>query len=125
MVYLSHKITGETTEQQNINCLNAIIFAEGLRYHFPKVEFYVPAESEPFVEKAYRANMLTVDQILDIDCGIIGDDCNGAIFYTQDGQLSHGMQVEYNFCQLMGIPWIIVQDLAVDQLKEFFKQLED
>jgi hypothetical protein len=123
-IYLSHKITGETQEQQDRNCVSAKAFATGLRYHFPAETFYVPAESEPFVSRAFIAGFLTVDQILKIDCDIINGNCNGAIFYTPDGKLSNGMQVEFNYCQLCDIPWIIVKDLAIDQLKQFFKQLE-
>jgi hypothetical protein len=125
MIYLSHRITGKTPEEMEQNCLDAIRFAEGLRYHFPGMNVYVPAESEPFVEKAYRSGLLSVDQILDIDCGILHSDCNGAIFWTEDGQLSKGMQVEYNFCVLMNIPFIVVRDLAIEPLREFFKQLGD
>lgn len=122
-LYLSHRITSPTPEGQKLNCDAAIAFAKGLRHHFPDVEFYVPAESEPFVSKAHESDMLTVEQILEIDCQIILTDCQGVIFYAPYSKLSSGMQIEYNYCQLEHIPWIIVKDLAIEMLSEFIKQV--
>ena len=123
-LYLSHRITSPTPEGQELNCLAAIAFAKGLRYYFPGVEIYVPAESEPFVAKTYKLGMLTVNQILEIDCQIILKDCEGAIFYSPDGELSPGMRVEYNFCQLEHVPFIIVNSLALAQISQFLTRLD-
>lgn len=122
-LYLSHRITSPTPEGQELNCLAAISFAKGLRYYFPDVEIHVPAECEPFVAKAYGSGMLTVPQILDIDCQIIKKDCQGVIFYAPDGKLSPGMQVEFEFCGKNNIPWIVVKDLAIEKIKWFMEQI--
>lgn len=120
MIYLSHRITGNTPEEMKQNCQDAIRFAEGLRYHFPDVQFYVPAEFEPFVAKAYAKNKLSVEDILEIDCDIIKKDCTAAIFYIPTF-VSSGMRVEHNYCILKDIAWIQVKDLAIEDLTRFLK----
>ncbi len=100
-VYLSHKIQGKdgagvSDEVMRRNLLDAIIVAEKLRALFPeKLEIYVPAENETFVNFAYKLGFLTVEQILEVDCKII--DClDAVIVYVPEGDdLQGGRLIEY------------------------------
>lgn len=99
-VYLSHKIQGKagasvSDDVMRRNLLDAIVVAEKLRELFPeKLEIYVPAENETFVNFAYKMGFLTVEQILEVDCKII--DClDAVIVYDPEGDLQGGRLVEY------------------------------
>lgn len=76
-VYLSHSMRGTagpnaSQEIQDENCERIKLVAMTLRYKFGgNVEFYVPAENETFVQIAYKLGLLTVPQILEVDCKII------------------------------------------------------
>ena len=99
--YLSHAIRGKAGpnvpyDQQATNCANAIHVANSLRALFPKLELYVPAENETFVQIAYDSGYLNIEQILDIDCKII-DNCDGVIVYVLEGdELQGGRKIEYD-----------------------------
>lgn len=97
--YLSHAIRGKKGPEaghniQNVNCAEAIRIANELRERFSKLELYVPAENETFVQIAYDTGHLAEKQILDIDCKII-DMQDGVIIYVPDGDLQGGRLVEY------------------------------
>ncbi len=99
--YLSHSIRGKagpdaSHDIQAKNCAAAIRVADYLRKLFPKLELYVPAEYETFVQIAYDSGYLSEDEILSVDCKII-DNCDGLIIYVPDGdKLQGGRLVEYN-----------------------------
>ena len=74
--YLSHPIRGKagpnaSHDVQAKNCAEAIRVADILRGLFTKLELYVPAEHETFIQIAYDAGHLNEGQILNIDCRII------------------------------------------------------
>lgn len=110
--YLSHAIRGEdgpeaSHDVQAKNCAEAIRVANTLREWFLKLELYVPAENETFVQMAYDRKVLTERQILYIDCCII-DNCDGVIVYAPDGdELQGGRKVEYNHAIVTNKPVII------------------
>jgi hypothetical protein len=109
-VYLSHSITGPkgsaaTKEDMKENCDKAKLVAKTLRAIYPEVEFYVPAESENFVGKAYTKGYLTIAQILEIDCDIIRE-CDAVIFYNIEG--SNGCKIELECTQNECIPYAII-----------------
>ncbi len=99
--YFSHKIRGNAGSNashdiQVKNCAEAIRVADILRELFPKLELYVPAENETFVQIAYDMGLLTIDNILDIDCKII-DHQDGLLVYVPDGdELQGGRKIEYD-----------------------------
>lgn len=76
-VYLSHSMRGTagpdaSLEIQSANCERIKMVAMTLRYELgSSVEIYVPAENETFIQIAYKLGLLTVDQILEVDCKII------------------------------------------------------
>ena len=98
--YLSHSIRGKaglnaSQDIQAQNCRDAILVADTLRKLFPKLELYVPAESETFVQIAYDNAYLNIDDILWIDCRII-DNMDGLLVYVPQGnELQGGRLVEY------------------------------
>lgn len=99
--YLSHAIRGKAGpdadhDTQNSNCAAAIKIANELRALFPKLELYVPAENETFVQIAYDTGHLSEKEILDIDCRII-DNCDGVIVYVPVGDtLQGGRKIEFD-----------------------------
>ncbi len=99
--YFSHAIRGKSGpganhDQQAKNCTEAKRIAYMLRQLFPKLELYVPAENETFVQIAYDTGHLGEKEILDIDCKII-DNCDGVIVYVPNGdELQGGRKIEYD-----------------------------
>lgn len=97
--YLSHPIRGvagpdASHDVQTKNCAEAIKIADQLRALFPKLDLYVPAENEVFVQIAYDTGHLSEKQILDIDCRII-DNCDGLMIYVPEGKIQGGRKIEY------------------------------
>jgi hypothetical protein len=112
--YFSHPIRGgygknATATQIQKNCEKAILIANMIRNAIPSIELYVPAESEPFVGRAYIKHYLTEQQILDIDCSIISN-CEGVICYVPpDEPLQGGRKVELNYADKRA-KWIFIFD---------------
>ena len=125
-LYVSHSIRGRagrsaTAEQMNLNCQKAIKLGKQLREEFPKHEFYIPADHDLFVQKAYLKGYLTEEQILDIDCDIIKG-CDALIIYTPDGYISYGMNVEIDYTTEHNIPIFVINRfdaVAICDLGEF------
>ena len=132
--YVSHPISdgGILTEEiMEKNCKAAIDFTEWLRKEFPNTIFYCPAEHEEFVHTTYKDKLLTIPQILDVDCKII-DGCDGTVVFNPKDKISAGMQVEIDYCAKIGT-WIFIvnpyflnhpTDLRM-QLQEYFEKVED
>jgi len=109
-IYVSHSIRGTkgvdaTEKDMQQNCERIKVVVKQLRKEFPTIEFYVPAESEPFVNNAHKKKYLTEKQILDVDCSII-DECDMVIIYMppDDNILQGGRLVEYNHCRKTNKP---------------------
>ncbi len=100
-LYFSHAIRGKAGpdalhDQQIKNCAEAKRVANILRGLFPKLELYVPAENETFVQIAYDTGHLAEKEILDIDCKII-DNLDGVLVYVPEGdELQGGRKIEYD-----------------------------
>ncbi len=105
--YFSHSIRGKagsdaSHDVQVKNCAEAIRVADILRGLFPKLELYVPAENETFIRVAYDMGLLTIDNILDIDCKIINHQ-DGLLVYVPDGdELQGGREIEYLYAVTTG-----------------------
>ena len=131
--YMSHSIRGAsgalaTDEEMEINCKKAQAFAAQFRLLFPQVELYVPGESDEFVQKAYRMGVLTEEEILDVDCALVGDR-DFLLVYTPEGYTSRGMQIEIRFADAKKIPMAFVpretlDDEHIDYLRGFFANLD-
>ena len=99
--YLSHSIRGKdgpgaSHDVQAKNCAEAKRVGNILRVLFPKLELYVPAENETFVQIAYDSGYLNENAILYIDCRII-DTLDGVLVYVPDGdELQGGRKIEYD-----------------------------
>ncbi len=111
-VYCAHSIQGKygkdaTETQIKENCDAIIVLVKQLRKILPAIEFYVPAEHEGFVHRAYLGGYLTIPQILEIDCQII-DDHDAVIILVPDGdELQGGRKIEYNHAVEKNIPVVV------------------
>jgi len=106
--YVSHSICGKmgkdaTEEYMKANNDKAIILGKQLKELFPSVDFYVPGDHDEFVMIAYRKGLLSIAQILEVDCVIVGK-CNVLIAYAPDMFVSSGMQTEIDYAHKSGIP---------------------
>ena len=102
-IYIGHSIRGPkgadaTHDDMEQNCRRIEVIAEALRGYFSDIDFYVPAEYEDFVGRAYEKHFLTEKQILEIDCDIIST-CNAVIIYTppDDSVVQGGRLVEMEY----------------------------
>lgn len=127
-VYVSHSICGKmgkdaTDEYMKANNNKAILFGKNLRYHFPSVDLYVPGEHDEFVMIAYRKKIISIPEILDVDCEIINQ-CNFLIAYSPDGFISNGMQVEIDHANKEGIPVLVVDGTTTAGLGAIHRHLK-
>ena len=110
--YLSHAIRGKaglnaSQDIQAQNCRDAILVADTLRKLFPKLELYVPAENETFVQIAYDIGYLQEREILDIDCLIISK-LDGVLVYVPRGdKLQGGRKIEYDYAVTTNKPVVV------------------
>lgn len=109
--YVSHSIRGKygkdaTPVQMKENCDAIKVIAAQLREVItPDVEFYLPAEHEDFVTRAYHLGYINEKEILDVDCRIIGEICDAVIIYVPEGdELQGGRKIEYDYVITHGIP---------------------
>ena len=99
--YFSHAIRGKvgpdaSHDVQARNCAEAIRVADILRGLFPKLELYVPAEHETFVQIAYDCLYLQEREILEIDCLIINNMDGVLVYVPDDEELQGGRKIEYS-----------------------------
>ena len=77
---------------------------------FPKIELYVPADHDEFVQVAFNKNYIDEVQILDVDCTII-DSCSLVIAYGSI-ELSRGMKVEVEHAVGVQVPVYFMPSLS-------------
>ena len=136
-IYMSHCIRGRkgndaTQEDIDHNCRTALAAGEKLKTYFldwyrmdgfPKVDLYVPAENDEFVQLAYNCGMLTIDQILDVDCQIV-DKCDMMIVFGTC--VSSGMEVEITYATENVIPifaFRVLTPAVLNDLKHVLKMI--
>ncbi len=127
--YFSHKIRGNAGSnashgEQAKNCAEAIRVADILRGLFPKLELYVPAKNETFVQIAYDSGCLSEDEILSVDCKII-DGCDGLIIYVPDGDtLQGGRKIEHDHAVATNKPVCIFHtpEEAADWIEAMYRK---
>lgn len=105
-VYISHSIRGikaqdATHEDMVANNQRAIEFGTLLKLKFPSVDFYVPGDHDEFVIIAYEQDLITEEQILDIDCMVI-ESRDIVLNYIHDQYISNGMLRENMYAQAAG-----------------------
>ena len=114
-VYMSHTIMGakgEDADDEYIKAnLDRALWAGGqFKAHFldwermdgfPKIDLHVPAEYESFVSIAYKKKLLTIPEILEVDCAIIRG-CDLLLVYG--AYHSSGMKVEISYANKHKIP---------------------
>lgn len=128
-LYFSHAIRGKAGadadhDVQAKNCAEAIRVANILRGLFPKLELYVPAENETFVQIAYDSGHLSEVQILEIDCYII-DGLDGVLVYVSDGdELQGGRKIEYDHAVATNKPVCIFRKVekAADYIEAMYRK---
>ena len=124
--YLSHPIRGEagdraTTEEIAANNEAAIAIANYIRNKITaSINIHVPAEMENFVDLAYRMNILSVEQILAVDCKII-EGCDAVLIYAPFGNVVSGCKVELDHALRCYKPVFIFEDAhgAVEMIAQF------
>ena len=134
-IYISHSIRGRlgdkaTPESMKANCDKAIEFGNWLRAKFHDVKFYVPGEMDGFLMEHGITPVDLVEELLGLDCGIIGHS-DGLIVFEPDDYISGGMCIELAYAEEHGVKTCDVDSInsASDQLLEqiiynFLKGLE-
>ena len=118
-VYLSHRICGGKDTMSQIemdkNCQAARDFADSiltgveLVSEIDAIEIYVPGgPTEQFVSRAVSKRMLTVEQVLKIDCDIMRSKDMVIVWVPQGDTLNGGREVEVDFAVDHDIPMQIV-----------------
>ena len=124
--YLSHPIAGKagkkTTETEiATNCQIAIVIADYIRTHItPNIDIHVPAEMETFVHLAYLMDILTMEQILAVDCKII-ESCDAVLIYAPFSIVVGGCKVEFDHALRCHKPVFVFEDAktAVEMIAQF------
>ncbi len=127
--YLSHPIRGKagpdaSYDVQAKNCAEAKRIGNILRALFPKLELYIPAEGETFVQIAYDAGYLQEREILEIDCLIINN-LDGVLVYVPDGdELQGGRKIEYDHAVATNKPVCIFHKVeeAADYIEAMYRK---
>jgi len=114
-VYISHSIQGRkgkdaTHEDMVENNLRASTFGAVLSCKFPHIGFYVPGDHDEFVMIAFESGILTIDQILEVDCKILSKR-HILLNYIPDQYISGGMLKENMYAQENGIPILMAVDI--------------
>lgn len=125
-IYLSHSIRGAkgndaTPEDIAHNCRKACDFARLLRVSMPDVEIYCPAEMDEFPDIALRKGLLSIDDLLEVDCEIISRR-DVVLVFCSDNHISNGMAVEIKYAQSHTIPVHIV--LSLDHAIELVGRIQ-
>jgi len=116
--YMSHAIRGRKGEDCPIeeiqeNTQRAIKVGVGLQMYLNQmgipIEIYIPGVHDEFVMYTYQDNLLTMKQILDIDCKIL-DKRDLLLVYTFDGWLGGGVGKEMKYAKEHSIPTYVFDD---------------
>ncbi len=113
--YLSHAIQGRlgnkaTDAYMETNCKRVIQFTKKLRKEFGnQLDIYLPADHEEFVHRSFSMGLLSIDEILVIDCDIIKSK-DILILYIPDSYVSGGMIKEAHKAKCLGKPVIQVNN---------------
>lgn len=131
--YMSHSIRGRKgdkcpPDEVEQNCVKAATDGNQLMGYFQHcgipLFLYVPGAHDDFVQKAYKAGILTEKEILDTDCEIVAD-CDFLLVYDWQDYISGGMKYEADFCEKQGIPIFTIKQLKPETLWPLQRDLLD
>jgi len=99
--------------------------AKILRAAFPVLEIYCPAEQDTFPQKAMELGLLSVDEVLRIDCEILCDHEVLLVFGAED-DMSDGMRAEVKYARENYIPVFFFSSFGdLSDLDRFLRQVID
>jgi hypothetical protein len=109
--YLSHPIRGAkgdeaTREDMEANNRQACEFAMKIRAAYPGLDLYCPGEHDELVQEGIEQDVLTAEQILEIDQYLVSKR-NFLIVYAPDARLSGGMLLEIHTANRRGMPIVV------------------
>jgi hypothetical protein len=82
---------------------------------FPKMDLYIPAEHDEFVQIAFDKEYVSEEQILDVDCTII-DQCK-LVIALGDHSKSRGMKIELDYAENNSIVILYMPELTPETIK--------
>ena len=82
---------------------------------FPKMDLYIPAEHDEFVQIAFDNKYINEEQILGVDCDII-DRCQ-LVIALGDHSKSRGMKIEIEYAEEHSIPVLYMPNLTPETIK--------
>ena len=89
---------------------------------FPKIDLYIPAEHDEFVQIAFDKKYVSEEQILDVDCTII-DKCQ-LVIALGDHSKSRGMKIELDYATENGVAILYMPDLTPETIRTLKFTLE-
>ena len=124
--YMGHPIAGlagdKATETEiAANCEAAIIIVEYIESHITaNIDIHVPARMEDFVHLAYLMGILSIEQILAVDCKII-ESCDALLIYAPYSVVTGGCKIELDHALACHKPVFIFEDAktAVEMIAQF------
>ncbi len=127
-LYFSHPIRGgagaDATEQDIMrNNLTAMKMGRAVRAFFPHVDLYVPAEHDEVLSHLYLRKAVTIEDLLAADCSVLFN-CDGVISFQPEFYESHGMRVEREYAESLGMPVFTMSDIDSGTRQRFERFLE-
>lgn len=122
-LYLSHPIRGSSVDKATKDCQysnseRAILASRLIENEIPNLFLICPGDYEKFVYWTYALKLLTDEQILDVDCKILGD-CDGLLAYDFD--TSKGVEIEVKKAKDLSIPIFRFKEVNLKTLKQIKK----
>jgi len=124
--YLSHPIRGANPNPGPMDIENNLDRAKHvariLRAVFPDLDLYCPAEQDSFPQKAMELGLLSVDEVLNIDCEILSGMDVLLVFGSED-KLSEGMKAEVASAKYWHLPICYFETFSdLPRVGQFLKQ---
>ncbi len=116
-IYVSHPMRGKkgNTKEGNIdhnyqnqNSAIAVLNTIWLRKRFPRIDFYCPGEVELPVQTFYKLGLVSVEEILTMDCNILENCCCGTLALSWEDSV--GVAREVQKTTELGYPLFIYKD---------------
>lgn len=135
MIYYSHPIAGvigaekKDYRYENENCKIAIRNVKFLRSTFPQVLWYCPGEVEIPLQVARQLNLLSIEQVLQIDFYIMKTKCSGTCLHRWEDSM--GVDREKVVTIELGYPYIQltggkdIQEYDLDYIQQVVRQVQE
>jgi len=92
--------------------------------NFPKINLYVPAEHDTFIQLAYLHKFITTKQVSFINCNIIHL-CNLFIQFGSEELMKKQPKTEFNWAKSNHIPIYLMPDLGSSAIEVLKFTIED